>query len=163
MSHLEEAPAVSAAGPPRHDWGVPMRASDADRNRAVQVLQRATADGYMSLEEFEAALGRAFEARYLTDLDTVLAEIPGAPRPSIEWTPRPAPPPRPPTVTAPAWSSPVPFGVVLRIAVGVILALFVLSALAHAWFPPFPLFVFGFLWWRRSHHHRGGRPYVNAA
>src|SRR5579884_2250817 len=106
-----------------------MRASDEDRNRVVVALRRATTVGYLTLDEFEERVGAVFRSRYLTDLDALLEDIPGAPRPSRwpsgpplagggwqeagprpvgGWRPGPSGPP-PVPVWAPSWGAVAPF------------------------------------------------------
>jgi len=133
---------------------VDLRAADVDRNRAVDVLQRATAEGYLTLDEFEVALDRAFSARTYSELDALLAGIPGSPRPSVDWAPQPVRPSPGPAAAAashrrPAWVLPSSWSL-LRVALAILAAAFVLSLVIHAW--PLPLLVFGFIWWKRSHH-----------
>jgi len=136
-----------------------MRAADADRNRAVEVLQKATTEGYLSLEEFEASLDRVFAARTYSDLDAVLSGVPGAPRPSIEWAPRPPSEERAPApagsgaVRRAAWGPGMLGRSPWRVFLTVVFVLFLVNVLVHAW--PLPLIVLGLVWWRRSHHGRG--------
>ena len=137
-----------------------MRAADADRTQAVEVLQEATGKGYLSLEEFEVALDRVFASRTYSDLDAILAGVPGAPKPSIEWAPQPVRAERTAspgseahgsvgrnTWSVPAWFSCSP----LRAVLCILFALFLVNLVVHAW--PLPLIVFGVIWWRRSHGH----------
>ena len=68
-----------------------IRASDEDRERAVDILREATSRGYITLPEFEDRLGTALTATHLADLDPLLTDLPGTPRPSAGWTvPTPA-------------------------------------------------------------------------
>lgn len=155
-----------------------MRASDEDRNRVVAALRRATTDGYLTLDEFEERLDGVFRSRYLTELDALLQDIPGAPRPSRwqagpppaggawqevpprpvgGWRPGPAGPAGPPgaPVWAPQWGAVAPFHAAVRLMLGLLVVALVMSVVAHIWFPPLPLVFFGFLYWRRCQrrHH----------
>jgi hypothetical protein len=53
-----------------------MRASDADRDRAVQLLREHHAVGRLTAEEFDGRLGQVFTARTLGELDALLADMP---------------------------------------------------------------------------------------
>lgn len=137
-----------------------MRASDGDRDRVVAVLRRATAEGYLTLDEFEERLDQTLGSRYLADLDALLEDIPGAPRPS-RWQQIPVgPPPGPAPSWEPPWGRLTPFQAAVRLLIGLLLVVLVMSALAHMWFPPLPLVVFGFLYWRRvqRRHHGATDP-----
>ena len=82
---------VSAAGN--------LRVSDAERNRVFEVLKRHTADGRLSLDEFEARVEETLSARTGTELRAVLRELPAL---ETERRPRsrvpPGPMTRPPVV-----------------------------------------------------------------
>ena len=52
------------------------RASDADRQRVVDQLRTHTADGRLTLDEFEERVGEALRAVTLDDLRHVLRELP---------------------------------------------------------------------------------------
>ncbi len=74
------------------DRAVPdLRASDADRERAVLTLGRAAGDGRLDVDELEERLQLAYAARTHTELDTLLADVGGA----IQGDLAPAPAPRP--------------------------------------------------------------------
>jgi len=148
---------------------VSLRASDGDRHRTVEVLRRATTEGYLSLDEFGERVDRAFQARFLHELDPLLADIPGTPRPSAGWLPPTPPPPVPapawrpsgpgsPSSAGPWWPPmrvPVPLGVLFRVSLAVLVVMAVVAAVADFWFPPVPLLVFGFFCWKRAQHRRG--------
>ncbi len=53
-----------------------MRASDSDRERVVEVLQRHTAAGRLSLDEFTARVDVACAARTLAELAVVTRDLP---------------------------------------------------------------------------------------
>lgn len=131
-----------------------LRASDRDRAEAVEVLQRAATEGYLTLDEFEDRIGIAYQARYLGELDKLLADIPGAVRPwgppsGRIWSPARA-------LSTPSASGGRPYRPhrALRICLAVCLALMVASVLAHLWLP---LLIVGLIMWHRGwrgHQHR---------
>jgi hypothetical protein len=53
-----------------------LRASDADRERTVQLLREHHAVGRLTVEEFNERLEKAFAARTLGELDELLADLP---------------------------------------------------------------------------------------
>jgi hypothetical protein len=56
-----------------------LRASDAERERIIDVLRRHTADGRLTLEEFEERVGEALAATTRDDLGPVLRDLPPLP------------------------------------------------------------------------------------
>lgn len=63
-----------------------MRASDADRQRVVGVLQRHAEAGRLTLEEFSERVEAAYAARTLADLAALVADLPAEPgtaRPAV--------------------------------------------------------------------------------
>jgi len=52
------------------------RVSDADRNQVIDQLKRHTADGRLTLEEFEERLGETMTAKTAGQLRTALRELP---------------------------------------------------------------------------------------
>ena len=66
----------------RRDHGPPeavrpeARASDADRYRVIDALRVHTADGRLTLDEFETRVGQAWSASTHGDLQMVLRELP---------------------------------------------------------------------------------------
>lgn len=66
----------------------PTRVSDADRERVAELLRDHAAAGRLDTQELEQRLERAYAARYGSDLQAVLAELPPAPAPSVR-APRP--------------------------------------------------------------------------
>jgi hypothetical protein len=64
------------------------RASDADRDTAVDILCAAAADGRLTLAELDERLGAALSARTLRQLAELIADLFPAPAPV---RPRPAP------------------------------------------------------------------------
>ena len=55
------------------------RASDDDRQRVVELLQRHTATGRLTLDEFTDRVGNAYAARTLRDLAIVTSDLPPLP------------------------------------------------------------------------------------
>jgi Domain of unknown function (DUF1707)/Domain of unknown function (DUF4190) len=55
-----------------------MRASDADRDRAVELLSVAYGEGRLSKDEYDGRLEAALSGRTYADLDQVLADLPAA-------------------------------------------------------------------------------------
>jgi len=58
-----------------------LRASDHDRQHVVEALQRHTADGRLSLDEFSSRADAAHRAITYADLATLTADLPDEPRP----------------------------------------------------------------------------------
>jgi hypothetical protein len=152
VAPLHRWPTASLASPPPR-WGRPqwpadegrLRASHADRDRAVTLLREATAEGYLTLDEFEERMGAVYSARYLRDLDPLVDDIPGHPRPAAlepaagGWQPVPA-------RTHPGFPG-----------AGILIAVAVLAIALHVWVvPAFPLLLLVFLALRLSRHHRRG-------
>jgi hypothetical protein len=54
----------------------PMRASDADRDHAIESLARASAEGRLTLEEYSERSGAALQARTQGELAALTADIP---------------------------------------------------------------------------------------
>ena len=55
-----------------------MRASTADRDRAVELLTRAYTEGRLTKDEHDARVERAMTAATFTELDAVVVDLPGA-------------------------------------------------------------------------------------
>jgi hypothetical protein len=55
-----------------------MRASDADRDRVVEVLSMAYSEGRLSKDEYDGRLQNALSARTYTDLDELVTDLPVA-------------------------------------------------------------------------------------
>jgi putative transcriptional regulator len=53
-----------------------VRASDADREQAIEMLKAAFTQGRLAKDEFEARVGQAFAARTHAELAAVTADIP---------------------------------------------------------------------------------------
>ena len=71
-----------------------MRASSADRERAVDVLKAGFAEGRLTQDEYNDRMGRAYTARTYGELATLTADLPAGASPMPAW-PVPAyqPPP----------------------------------------------------------------------
>jgi hypothetical protein len=54
-----------------------LRASDADRERTVNLLREHHAEGRLDMDEFHERLNGAYEAKTLGDLNALLADLPG--------------------------------------------------------------------------------------
>jgi hypothetical protein len=54
-----------------------LRASDADRERTVQLLREHHAEGRLDMEEFHERLNAAYAAKTMGELDEILADLPG--------------------------------------------------------------------------------------
>jgi len=59
-----------------------LRASDADRERVVELLNLAYSEGQLSKDEYDARLDSAMSARTFADLDPLVTDLPAA-RPSL--------------------------------------------------------------------------------
>jgi Domain of unknown function (DUF1707) len=72
---------------------VTLRASDADRDRVIERLRQAAAEGRLLTEELEQRIEAALSARTYGQLDALLADLPGrslqAPREThrLAWVP----------------------------------------------------------------------------
>ena len=55
---------------------VEVRASDDDRQRVIDLLQRHTAAGRLSLDEFSDRVGEVYSARTLADLAALTRDLP---------------------------------------------------------------------------------------
>jgi hypothetical protein len=56
-----------------------IRASDDDRQRVIAALQRHTEVGRLTLDEFSERVGAAYSARTLSELATVIRDLPAEP------------------------------------------------------------------------------------
>jgi|SRR5579859_3417921 len=63
-----------------------VRASDAERERIAQLLQRAAAEGRLSPEEAGERLAAASTATFRQDLEQLVADLPIAPEPAAVGT-----------------------------------------------------------------------------
>lgn len=85
-------------------FGADLRASDADRDVAADILCAAVADGRLTLAELDVRLEEALSARTLRELARLISDLPGprsagpvrpAARPSAQPQPAASPPARP--------------------------------------------------------------------
>lgn len=53
-----------------------IRASDADRDRAIAALREHLAAGRLTIEEFDERMDKAFAAKTLGELDSLMADLP---------------------------------------------------------------------------------------
>ncbi|WAL65063.1 DUF1707 domain-containing protein [Amycolatopsis cynarae] len=65
-----------------------IRASDADRERTAALIQRASAEGRLTLSETEQRLGEVYAAKYLGELAGLVADLPQE-QPQRHWFPPP--------------------------------------------------------------------------
>ena len=64
---------------PHADSGVaPVRASDAERDHAAEILRAGYAEGRLTRAELDDRLGAAYAAKTLTDLRVLTSDLPGA-------------------------------------------------------------------------------------
>jgi hypothetical protein len=59
-----------------------LRASDAERDRTVELLRSGTVDGRLTLEEFAQRMGSAYEARTREELDELTRDLPAETAPA---------------------------------------------------------------------------------
>jgi hypothetical protein len=119
----EDATGVPAGGHGR------MRASDADRERVVDVLKAAFVQGRLVKDELDARAGRVFASRTYAELAAVTADIPPAPaagRPPHPRAPAPAPEPEAEAPDGPAPARQAAAQVVMACAMAVVAAEFFL-------------------------------------
>jgi hypothetical protein len=70
-----------------------LRVSHADRERVVEILRDAAADGRLDIDELEERVERALTARTFADLEPLTADLPvAAPAPSAVRAPAPTAP-----------------------------------------------------------------------
>jgi hypothetical protein len=70
-----------------------MRASDADRERAANVLREAAGDGRLSMDELDERLDAVYAAKTYAELEPITHDLPDA---GTSYVPAPAPAPRDP-------------------------------------------------------------------
>jgi len=68
-----------------------LRASSADRDRAVDVLKAGYAEGRLTKDEYDSRASQAFAARTLGDLARVTADLPGGHLAQPAWPVAPTP------------------------------------------------------------------------
>jgi Domain of unknown function (DUF1707)/Domain of unknown function (DUF4190) len=75
-----------------------LRASDADRESVAATVRQACVDGRIDPEELEQRLSAVYSARWVGELDRIVADV------------SPPPPPPPPSAPAPyTYAAPVPY------------------------------------------------------
>ena len=80
----------------RPGYGIPaggnayLRASSADRDRAIDLLKAGYAEGRLTKDEYESRADEAFAARTLGDLARVTADLPGGHLAQPAWPAAPA-------------------------------------------------------------------------
>jgi hypothetical protein len=79
------------------------RASDADRDTAVDILCAAAAEGRLTLAELDERAGAALSARTICELAALIADLPGPWRPVPASASARVPPP-----ASPGWASRAP-------------------------------------------------------
>ena len=60
------------------------RLSDGDRQRAVELLQRHTSDGRLTLDEFSDRVGEVYAARSRAEVEPLFADLPVRAEPAVE-------------------------------------------------------------------------------
>jgi hypothetical protein len=77
--------------PPPDGYGPAMRASHADRERAVDVLKAGFAEGRLPQQEYEQRITRAYQAQTYGELQLLVADLPQGPVPQALVAQRPVP------------------------------------------------------------------------
>jgi hypothetical protein len=54
-----------------------LRAADADRDRAAEMLRRAAAEGRITFDELDERIGQAYAAKTFADLEALTSDLPG--------------------------------------------------------------------------------------
>jgi hypothetical protein len=72
-----------------------MRASDADRDRVIDILRAATADGRLTADEFNERMEAALASRTFRELAPLTADLATAPARRAPASPAPGPGPEP--------------------------------------------------------------------
>jgi hypothetical protein len=86
-------------------FGADLRASDADRDVAADILCAAVADGRLTLAELEERLEEVLSARTLREIARRISDLPGRPiRPAVH----PAAPPEPAATPEPGKQAVLP-------------------------------------------------------
>jgi hypothetical protein len=97
-----------------------LRASTADRERAIDVLKAAFAEGRLDQEEYTDRVGQAHASRTYGDLGALIADLPVGPfgtlTPPLAAGPLPAPPPAAPQRRLPPRTSMTPLVIAALIA-----------------------------------------------
>jgi Domain of unknown function (DUF4190)/Domain of unknown function (DUF1707) len=120
--------------------GPALRASDADREAVAERLRVASVEGRIDAEELEQRLSEVYSARWVADLDRIVADV--------------SPPP-PPAPLAPPYA-PYPPAVVYPTTNGLAVASLIAGFLWVAWFGSVAAVVFGHIALRQI-KESGGR------
>jgi len=119
-----------------------LRASDAERERVAETLRRHHLDGRLDTDELQERLERAYAARTTGELAPLLADLPAEREPA-----------RGPRPFAPFGAPPL-----LLVAVGVLLVLATVGAVAHGHPGPLPFvavfLLLRFAWWGQGPRRR---------
>jgi hypothetical protein len=110
--------------------GDTIRASDAERDAVIEMLRRHTADGRLTMAEFEERVAEALAARTRGDLDPVLRELP-----PLQPLTSPSRPPR----AEPRWRSSAAALLPRIVPIIAVAAVAALLAFQGVWFAIFPL------------------------
>lgn len=86
-----------SARPARTRTHSAMRAASADRERTVDVLKAAFAEGRLNPEEYDQRMGAAYESRTYGELEALVADLPAGPFPFSATRP---------AVSGPVWQAP---------------------------------------------------------
>ena len=111
----------------------PIRVSDTDRARVVDRIAAAAAEGRLTIDEADERTAAAYQARYESELDALVADLPAPPAPARRDRPRPA--------------------IALFVVIAAVLTMAWWHSGAHFFWPVIPLafiaFRFGFIPWTR--------------
>jgi DUF1707 SHOCT-like domain len=146
-----------------------MRASDKDREHAVEILRTHYADGRLTLEEFDERVAAAYEGKTWGDLRYLTRDLPGGvgpgPDPAAQAAPSSTAPVVPPPAQ-PAWLPTRLFPLVPALLAFLIISSFAWGGMGHSgdrhfsnfgFFPIVPLLVFLVFFLGRSGRRRGRR------
>lgn len=125
------------------DPGIAIRASDADRERVVEILRRGHVDGRLTLAELEERSATAYAARTWDELAPLTADLPAPPR---EHAARPV---------RVAGALGVPEGATYVVAAALLGAWVVAVTVFGVFIPPLPLLLF--IVFRMTMVRRAGR------
>jgi hypothetical protein len=74
------------------DWRGRLRASTADRERAIDVLKAAFAEGRLTKDEYDERTGRVYGSRTYAELGALTSDLPAGPLGILPALPPPEPP-----------------------------------------------------------------------
>lgn len=128
-----------------------MRASDADREKAVHALQEQVGEGRLTLPEFEERSGAAYVAKTVGELRALFKDLPMDPLapPKAPWEQTVAMPGVPPwgprmysinqQRSLPPARRAGPIGALMVLLIGLLVVQGILAVAAHVFFPIIPL------------------------